>query len=156
MERPGILSIACMILLLGMIFLMAGGCASQQSKLFKKKQQDVLKSYRCQVSVIIEDPERARHLIALGEEFYQQMRVDTKVLQKMFVNLDTLNKAYNTRREELESAFQAMNNHRRTMRENILVARVRALSLTTPEEWQELMGRRRTLLDLIRETPGLL
>ncbi len=156
MRRPTFIALTCLIILFGMIFIMVGGCASQHSKLLKKKQQDVLESYRLQISESIDDPDRARQLIKLGEDFYQQIRTDTKVLLEMFHELDSLNKAYKTRSEELEAAFQAINNHRRKMRENILAARVSALSLTTPEEWQELMDRRRTLMDLIQETPGLL
>lgn len=156
MRKSKFLSIACLVVLLGIIFIIAGGCASQQSKLLKKKQKDVLKSYKLQVSETIDDPERAKQLIALSKKLYQQMLTDTKRLQKMFDELDTLNKSYKTSREELETALNVINNHRREMREKILAARVSALSLTTPEEWQALMSRRRTLMDLIQETPGLL
>ena len=145
----------CLVLFL-FITLATVGCASQQSKLLKKKQQDVLASYKLQVSETIDDPERAKQLIALSKDLHREMRTDTKMLQKMFEELDTLNKSYKTRREELETALKVINNHRRKMREKIFAARVNALSLTTPEEWQALMSRRRTLMDLIQETPGLL
>ena len=146
----------CLVIVLGMILIMTGSCVSQKSKLLKRKQQDILESYRLQVSEIIDDPERARQLNELAEDLYRQMLVYTKVLHKMFDELDSLNKTYDTERHELEAAFHAINNHRIRMRENIFTSRVKALSLTTPEEWQELMNRRKTLMDLIQETPGLL
>ena len=80
MRRPTFIALTCLIILFGMIFIMVGGCASQHSKLLKKKQQDVLESYRLQISESIDDPDRARQLIKLGEDFYQQIRTDTKVL----------------------------------------------------------------------------
>ena len=139
-----------------MVFFLAEGCASQKSKILKKKQQDVLESYRLQVSETVEEPERAEKLITLGKDLYQQLRQDTKVLQKLFDNLETLNKNYDTEREELQAAYLAINNHRQKMRETILTARINALQLTTTEEWQELMSRRRTLMDFIQESPGFL
>ena len=103
------------------------------------------------VSETIKDPERARQLVALGEDLHKQIWNDTKTLQKLYDDLTTLNKKYDTQRIELELAFQSLNEHRRIMRERLLTARVLALKLTSPEEWQELMTRRRTVMDLIKE-----
>ncbi len=144
------------ILALFLLCFLAGGCASQQSKLLEKKQQDVLDSYRLHISETIDDSKRAEQLVVIGEELYRQIRIDTKALQKMFKEFETLNKAYDTRREDLDASLHAINEHRKKMREKILDSRVKALSLTTPEEWQGLTSRRRTLIDLIQEMPGLL
>lgn len=142
--------------MIGVVLIISGSCASKKSKLLKKKQEDVLQSYRLHISQAIDEPERAKQLIALGEGLYQQFRIYTETLQKMEERLYLMNYEYETTREELQAGFKAINDHRRNMREKILAARDRALSLTTPEEWQGLMGRRKTLIDLIRETPGIL
>lgn len=144
------------VVMLVMLSFVVGGCASQQARLLKKRQEDVLKSYRIQVANTFDDPERADQLINVAEDLYLQLRNDTKVLLEITEELKKLNGAYDTTREELEAVLQDLNSHRRKMRETIMAARAGALSLTTPEEWQELMDRRGTLLEFIGETPGFL
>jgi len=155
-RKPTFLLMICLVILLGVVLIIAGSCASKKSKLLKKKQHDVLQSYRLHISKAIDDPQRAEQLILLGEGLYYQFRAYTETLQKMEEKLYIMNGEYETTREELKAGLKAINDHRRNIREKILAARDRALSLTTPEEWQGLMSRSRTLLDLIRETPGIL
>jgi len=149
-------TLTCLLALFCLIFVVGGGCASKQTKLLNKKQKEILESFRLHVSETIKDPERARQLIALGEDLHKQIWNGTKILQKLYDDFTSMNKKYDTQRIELEVAFQGLNEHRRRMREKLLTARVHALKLTSPEEWQELMTRRRTVMDLIKETPGFL
>lgn len=156
MLRTPFIKTGFLVVMLVIFSFILGGCASQQGRLLKKQQQDVLKSYRQQVVNSIDDLERARLLIMVGEDLYLQFRIDTKILLKMTEELKNLNGAYETTRKELETAFHALNSHRREMREKIIAVRGEALSLTAPEEWQALMSRRGTLLDLIQQNPGIL
>lgn len=156
MLRTPFIKTGFLVVMLVIFSFILGGCASQQGRLLKKQQQDVLKSYRQQVVNSIDDPERARQLIMVGEDLYLQLRIDTKILLKMTEELKNLNGAYETTRKELKTAFHALNKHRREMREKIIAVRGEALSLTAPEEWQALMSRRGTLLDLIQQNPGIL
>ena len=141
MLRTPFIKTGFLVVMLVIFSFILGGCASQQGRLLKKQQQDVLKSYRQQVVNSIDDLERARQLIMVGEDLYLQFRIDTKILLKMTEELKDLNGAYETTREELETAFHALNSHRREMREKIIAVRGEALSLTAPEEWQALMSR---------------
>jgi hypothetical protein len=156
MLRTSLMKTGLPVVMLVLFSFILGGCASQQGRHLKKQQQDVLKSYQQQVVNTIDDPERARELIRIGENLYLQIRNDTKILLKMTEELKDLNGAYDTTREELETAFHALNTHRRNMRNKILAARNEALPLTTPEEWQALMSRRGTLLEFIQQNPGIL
>jgi len=142
-----------MLLILSFIL---GGCTSQQARLLEKRHGDVLKSYREQVADTIDDPKRAEQLIAIGEDLHLQIRRETKVILEMAAELKKLNSAYDTPRKELEAALQNLNSQRAKMRDSILLARAEAMSLTTPAEWQKLINRRGTLLELIKETPGFL
>jgi len=144
------------LLILAMLFSVVGGCVSQQARLLKKKQQDILKSYRQHVAMTIDDPARAEQLIGIGEDLYKKIQADTKVLLQMAEKIKKLNTDYGTTREELENDLSHINSQRAKMRDSIMLARSEALSLTTPVEWQELMNRRGTLLELIQETPGFL
>jgi hypothetical protein len=118
--------------------------------------EDVLESYREQVSHAIEDPERAGQLVGLGEELALRLQKDGSKLREMAEELRRHNARYDTTREEFVALLTAINEHRRRMGEEVLAARAEAVSLTTPDEWRDLMSRRKTLIDLIRETPGLL
>jgi hypothetical protein len=143
-------------MLFSAVLLVTGGCTAKRTYLLKKKQKDVFKAYREFVTESIDDPERAEQLIDLGEDLYRHMKRDTATLLELVDDLDSLNKGYDTTREELEAGFKAINDLRIQLREKILAARIKAEALTSPEEWQELMSRNRTLMDLIQETPGLL
>jgi hypothetical protein len=156
MPRAPFIKTGFPVVILAIFSFILGSCASQEARLLKKQQQNVLQSYRQQVINSIDDPERARELIRIGEDLYQQIRNDTEILLKMAEDLKDLNGAYDTTREELETAFHTLNSHRKEMREKILAARNEALPLTTPEEWQALMSRQGTLLDLIQQNPGIL
>jgi hypothetical protein len=156
MKRTTSQTIAYLFMLLSAALLVTGGCTAKKTRLLKKKQQDVIKAYREYLTESINDPERAEKLIALGEDLYLLLKQDTETLLELLNDLSSLNKGYETTRQELEAGFKALTDHRRVMREKILVARVKAEAQTTPEEWEALMKRNRTLMDLIQETPGLL
>ena len=143
-------------MLFSAVLMVTFGCTAKKTYLLKKKQKDVLKAYKEYVTESVDDPERAVQLIGLGEDLYRHMKRDTATLLELVGDLDALNRKYNSTREELEASLKAINDHRRQLREKILAARVRAEALTTPEEWQKLMSRNRTLMNLIQETPGLL
>jgi len=139
--------------------LSAAGCSLPRSARTEHTEQaldEVLESYREHVSKAIEDPERAGRLVALGEELALRLQKDTDKLREMAEELRRNNARYDTTREELVALLTAINEHRRRMGEKVLAARAEAVSLTTPDEWRDLMSRRKTLIDLIRETPGLL
>ena len=156
MKRTTFQTVAYRLMLLSMVLLIAGGCTAKETRLLKKKQQDVIKAYREYVAESIDDPERAEKLITLGEDLYLQFKKDTETLLELVSDLNTLNKGYDTSRQELEAGFRTLTDHRRVMREKLLAARVKAEAQTTPEEWETLMNRNRTLMNLIQETPGLL
>ena len=156
MKRTTFQTVAYRLMLLSMVLLIAGGCTAKETRVLKKKQQDVIKAYREYVTESIDDPERAEKLIALGEDLYLQLKKDTETLLELVSDLNTLNKGYDTSRQELEAGFRTLTDHRRVMREKLLAARVKAEAQTTPEEWETLMNRNRTLMNLIQETPGLL
>jgi hypothetical protein len=156
MKKPFSKTITFLVILLGLALLVGGSCTAKKTYLLKKKQKEVLKAYKENVTESIDNNDRDEQLIDLGEDLYRHMKRDTKTLLKLVEDLDALNRGYNTTREELEAGFNAINDLRRQLREKILSARVRAEALTTPKEWQELTGRNRTLMDLIQETPGLL
>lgn len=144
-------------MMLSMCFLTAlAGCASQQERLLKKKQQNILESYRQQVAITVGDPVRAQQLISIAEELYRDFKAETKILLEITEKIKKLHADYGTTRDEMQTALAHLNNQRSKMRETILNARTEALSLTTPIEWQELMKRRGTLLELIQERPGIL
>jgi septal ring factor EnvC (AmiA/AmiB activator) len=145
---------ALLTLLLGAA-LTAAGCSLSRSSQTERVLDDVLESYREQVSQVIEDRERAGRLSALGEELVHQLREDTEELREMAEEFRIQNARYDTTREELEVLLAAINEHRREMGAKVLAARAGAVSLTTPVEWQGFMDRRRTLRDLARENPGL-
>lgn len=147
---------ACLFTMFCMTSIMAVGCVSPNLQLLEKKQQNVLDSYRLYISESIDEPERAKKLVVIGEGIYQQIQIDTRILYNMTKELEDLNNSYDARREEIEAALQAINQHRRKIREKILAARTAVLSLTTPEEWQGLMTRRKTMMDLLRGTPGII
>jgi hypothetical protein len=115
------------------VLLVTGGCTAKKTRLLKKKQQDVLKAYREYVAESIDDPERAEKLIALGEDLYLHLKQDTETLLELVNDLNTLNKGYDTTREQLEAGFKALTDHRRHMSEKILASRVKAMELTTAE-----------------------
>ena len=156
MKRQISKPITLLVLLLGSILFAVGGCTAKKTRLLKKKQQDVIKAYREYVTESIDDHERAEKLITLGEDLYLQLKKDTETLLELVSDLNTLNKGYDTSRQELEAGFRTLTDHRRHMREKILASRVKAVAQTTPVEWERLMNRNRTLMDLIQETPGLL
>jgi hypothetical protein len=156
MKRPFSKPFTLLVILLGTVLFVTGGCTTNKPFLLKKKQKDVLKVYREYVTESINDPKRAEQLIGLGEDLYLNMKRDTATLLDLVEDIISLNKEYDTTRQELEARFMAISDHQKNMREKILAARVRAEALTTPEEWEDLMKRNRTLMDLIQETPGLL
>ena len=155
-QRPIYIPCKMFVMVTAMLTFLIGGCASQETRLLKKNQQSILGSYRKQVNEIVEDPARADKLIDLSEDLYEQLQTDTKALLEKVERLNKLNNAYGTSRQELEIAFHDVVRHRMKIRENLLSTRSKALSLTTEEEWQAIMSRRRTLMDLIQEKPGLL
>jgi hypothetical protein len=145
-----------LVILLLVTLCAAGGCASQQDRLLQKKQQDILESYRESMATIVDDPVRAGQLINLAEKLNLEMKADISVLLEITAEIKKLNAEYGTTRKEMQTALLKLNDQRRKMRKAILTARTEALSLTTPAEWQELMRREGTMLELIQETPGIL
>jgi ribosomal protein S15P/S13E len=156
MSRYSNKSIARLAPLLSFIIILSISCASQQTKLLEEKQDDVLKTYKQQVSVTIKDPIRARGLITLAEDLHQHIKHHTTILQQLFDKLNSLNQKYDTQRVDLEVVLQNINQQRTEMLEYILTARVKATKLTTPQEWQKLMNRRKNMIDFIKETPGFI
>ena len=138
------------------IVMMAGGCVFQQENLLEKKQQSVLASYKQHIRETVDDHARTDELIAIGEKLHRQLRADARLLNEMFLELEKLNNSYDTSRSELEMAFHVINLHRKQMQNTIMVARSKIPTLTTPEEWQRLINRRTTLIELIKSTPGFL
>jgi hypothetical protein len=153
-KTPVSFQVAFLAALLGVV-LSAAGCSLPRFGRTQPTLNDVLESYREHLSVVVEDSGRAGQLAALGEELFIELQMDMEELRGMAKELRRRNTQYDTTREELASLLEAMNDHRRQMLEKVLAARAQAVSLTTPEEWTDLMKRRKTLSDLARESPGL-
>lgn len=150
----GLVRAARLTALLGVVLVFAN-CTLPRFTHPETTLHDVLDSYREQVSEVIEDPERAAKLVELGEDQSLRLQTDMEKLRGMVEELGLKNARYDTTREELASLVAAINQHRGRMREEMLAARMTAVSLTTPEEWRALMVRREKLMDLLRATPGL-
>ena len=142
----------CLLAAAGVFF--AAGCRTPLS--MEDRQKEILASYREHVSATVADEGRAAKLEDLGERVISQFRADMAELNALADRFNQLNRDYDSTREEMEEVWAAIQKQRLKIRESLLLARAEAVSLTTPEEWEQLMRREKTLMSLLRENPGVL
>ena len=142
-------------LLLVLSLVLITSCRSTHSE--KKNPLNAsLTSYRTFVLETIHDTERSEALIAVGDDLHRTLTENFRTFRKLTAKLNRLNADYHTSREALERALADINAQRRLMRERIIEARVKAVELTTPEEWQLMTRRGKNLNDMFDKMPGVL
>jgi len=148
------LSAAAVVVSLCVILMTASSCTTTRS--VEKQRRELLTSYISRVHVVVSNAEQEEQLSQIGIILYEQLTADIEVLAKLIKDFENLNRNYDTSREDLAAALEAIDKHRLRMRQTILVARMKAVSLTSTEEWDSLMSLRETLLSRMQKTPGLL
>jgi len=110
-----------------------------------------LDSYTRTIPEIVRDEERAGRLRDIGNNLFQDLRADAETLETLVERVDTLNRNFDTSREDLEQALAEVDRHRQLLQDRLVAARTEAVRLTTEEEWVALTARESTLLSVIQE-----
>jgi hypothetical protein len=134
--RPrSVLALACFALTLG--------CASNKPKpTLEQQSQEDLARYQEQVRKVIKDPERAEKVAALAADF-QEVMLERALAQKDYeAKIAALDANYTATRADYEALVTQRERDSKAFVQEIIAARTQLISLTTPEEWNDLKDAR--------------
>ena len=136
-------------LFLGLLLFGMAGCSTPPT--VEDRYRASLDSYTRTIPEIVRDEERAGRLRDIGNNLFQDLRADAETLETLVERVDTLNRNFDTSREDLEQSLAEVDRHRQLLQDRLVAARTEAVRLTTEEEWVALTARESTLLSVIQE-----
>lgn len=123
----------------------AAGCSSRPLTPEQQAQAD-LKDYEAQVRKVVADPARADQLVALANEFQQQVRQSAAILGDYPAKVAALDANYAATRKDYEVLLGEQDARRQELLKKFGALREQMVALTTDAEWEELKkARLRTL-----------
>lgn len=130
---------------LALTLVAVAGCSSKHLTPEQQAQSD-LTAYEAQVRKVVADPARADQLVALANEFQQQVLQSAAILGDYPANVAALDANYDATRKDYEVLLSEQDARREALLRKFGVLRERMVALTTDAEWEELKkARLRTL-----------
>ena len=122
------------------------GCSSKHLTPEQQAQADV-EAYEAQIRKVVADPARADQLVALTNEFQQQMRESAAILRDYRAKVAALNSNYEATREDFEVLFSQQDAHREALLREVAALREQIAAIMTDSEWEELKKANQRMLD---------
>jgi phage-related tail protein len=114
----------------------------------EQQAQADFQAYEAQIRKVISDPARADQLVALTNEYQQQMRESAAIVRDYRSKLTALNANYDATREDFKALFSQQDAHREAFLRKVAALREQMAALTTDAEWEELDKARQRTLDV--------
>ncbi len=133
---PSLFAVLALCVLLGLTY----GC----SKFGKKEKAgfepgtEWVDDMRARVAENIEDPGKKTRMLALVDQVEKDLLEVDRVVQKLYIDLDTLGDNYNSTPEEYRMVISEFEADRKEVRDRIIDSRFKMRDLSTPETWKEL------------------
>lgn len=134
-----------LILHLGMVI----GCSTIPTA--EDRYRASLDTYSRTIPTIVRDEARAETLQEIGRDLFQDLRESAETLRGLTERIAALNRAYDTTRDELESALAELDRERDRLIDHILDARAAAVAVTTEDEWAAIVSRELSLLSVMQD-----
>jgi len=122
------------------------GCSSKHLTPEQQAQAD-FQAYEAQIRKVVSDPARTDQLIALTNEYQQQMRESAAIVRDYRAKLMAFNANYDATQGDFEALFSLQDAHREAYLRKVAALREQMAALTTDAEWEELDKARRRTLD---------
>jgi len=133
---PSLFPALVLCVLLGLTY----GC----SKFGKKEEakfkpgNEYVEDMRTRVAENIEDPGKKTRMLALVDQVEKDLLEVDRVVQQLYIDLDTLSDNYNSTPEEFRKVISKFDADRKKVLDRITDRRFKARDLATPETWKEL------------------
>jgi hypothetical protein len=124
----------------------SAGCSSKHLTPEQQAQAD-MEAYEAQVRKVVTDPARADQLIALTNEFQQQMRDSAAYVREYRAKVTALDSNYEATRADYQILLDQLDAHREAVLKKTAALREQLTALTTDKEWEELKKARLRMLE---------
>lgn len=122
------------------------GCFSKHLTPEQQAQAD-FQADEAQIRKVVADPTRADQLVALTNEYQQQMHESAGIVNDYRAKLTALNADYEATREDFEALFSQQDAYREAFLRKAAARREQMAALTTDAQWEELDKARQRTLD---------
>ena len=151
---PSLFAVLALCVLLGLTY----GC----SKFGKKEKAgfepgtEWIEDMRARIAENIEDPGKKTRMLALVDQVEKDLLEVDRVVQQLYIDLDTLSDNYNSTPEEFRKVISKFDADRNKVLDRITDRRFKARDLATPETWKELtdIRKRKGLYKQMIRQPG--
>ena len=128
---------APVVLALTLALSAAAACSSKHLTPDQQAQAD-MQAYEEQIRKVVTDSPRADQLVALTNEFQQQMRDSAAIVRGYRAKVAALDSNYEATRADYEILLGQLDEHREAVLKKTAALREQLAALTTDTEWEEL------------------